>query len=76
MGLLNLNEALIDPKKVSYVGNPDTKIKSHLNVTIHFFLVISDGCPIDIETRDKKELLKLRQKLIDQVNFIEGYNPG
>lgn len=76
MGLLNLNDALIDPKRVSYIGNPDTKIKSHLNITLHFFLVIIDGHPVDIETRNKTDLLKLREKLIDQVNKVEGYLPG
>lgn len=74
--MLKLNDVLIDVKKISYVGKPDTIIKSHLNVTIHFFKVISDGCPIDIESRTKEELLNLREKLVDQINSVVGYLPG
>ncbi len=76
MSLKRINDVYIDLKKVSYLGLTDTHVKSHIGVTIHYFLIIVDGHPIEIISDTKDNLLKIRQNLLDELNKVEGLLPG
>jgi len=76
MSLLNLNEQFVNPKKVSFIGKPDTTVKAHIDVVMNFFLIIVDGYPVQILASTKEELKKLRSQLIDAVDIRDIYLPG
>ena len=76
MSLTALNDIFIDIEKISYIGKPDSHVKAHVGVVIYYFLVVVDGHPIEIVAESKKETIKLRKNLIEEINKIVGYLPG
>lgn len=67
--LTNLSDILVDLSKISYVGKPDTHIEHsvQLNRIMHFFLIIVDGYPIEIDRPSKAELEVIRNHLLSLI---------
>jgi hypothetical protein len=62
--LKNLDGLLIDFDKISFVGKPDTIVKSHIGVVIHFFKIIVDGHPVEIQKDTYRDIELLRNEVL------------
>lgn len=67
MSLKKLHNNYVDYDKISFVGIMDSHVKAHIGVIIHFFLIIVDGHPIEVQDQDKDVLVKARNQLIADI---------
>jgi len=76
MGLKKLAESYVDYNKISYIGPLDTIVKAHINVTLNFFLIVTEGHPVEIHGKSKKAVNDIREKLIQELKQTDGYLPA
>lgn len=65
MRLQQLTNAYIDPSAVTYISPPDTHVKAHVGVVIHFVKVIVGGQPVELVAQTKEEILEIRRQLVE-----------
>jgi predicted metal-dependent phosphoesterase TrpH len=46
----------------------DSHVKAHIGVIIHFFLIVVDGHPIEVQDQDKKLIVEARKKLLEEID--------
>lgn len=78
MSLKQINNCFVDTKKISYIGPMDRHIKHGVQKSsvTHFFLIVVDSHPVEIQGFDETKLEATRLNLIEELNRIDGYMPG